>query len=73
MQRTKKKKNTMIQKQYSQRTKKYYEHDQENKGANMQTRLTPTSFYGVAIKETLKTFFIAHISIIILTNYSNSN
>jgi len=47
----------MPQKQYPQRTKKYHSHDQEKQGANMQTRLTPTSFCGMAIKETLEGFF----------------
>jgi hypothetical protein len=32
----------------------------------MQMWLTLTSFCGVAIKETLKDFFIAHVSIIII-------
>jgi hypothetical protein len=36
MQRTKKNKNTMTQKQYLQRTNHYREHDQEKQSANMQ-------------------------------------
>ncbi len=39
------------------RGQKNHKHDQEKQGANMQTRLTPTSFCSVAIKETLEGFF----------------
>jgi hypothetical protein len=36
MQRIKKNKNTMTQKQYPQKTKNYHKRDQEKQGANMQ-------------------------------------